>query len=387
MTKDSSAAPFETVFSADAYTKVKSKAPGNQMQYSVFNSMPMPTSKDEDWRLSDVRIFSKDDFLPLDLDYAPKSEFSGCAVKRDAEMPERKPNDKLEAAINLFSHCLEIRVKPGAKAVARMNFSPARSYVLSRSIILGIGSSLALFDNFSSGAEGRMFFGMNTAVSCGPDSSISHYSSQSFSPKASGLDVREYELSSGAAARNFSILSGGGFFRQKTRHNLVGDGSSVPVQRTAIIGGSESHFDLVADATHSGLHTKADIAVRSALSGKSSCAVRGKITILKGAQGTDSFFSDKSIHLSRGVRSDSIPSLVIDDNDVKASHGSSIGQLDESALFYMQSRGIPKTEAKKLAVEGMLESILFGADADWMQNVMGVASRNISYGADDHAKY
>ena len=341
--------------------------------------MPMPTSKDDDWRLSDLRIFGKDDFLPLDLAYSPVSEFVDCAVKQDADMTDWTPFDKLESAIRIFSHSLEINVKPGAKAVARMIFSPARSFVLSRRIILGKGSSLDLYDNFSSGAEGRMFFGMNTMVTCGPDSSISHHSSQSFSPITAGLDAREYELFSGATARNFSILSGGGFFRQKTRHNLVGDGSSVPVQRTAIIGGGESHYDLVADATHNGLHTKADIVVRSALSGKSSCAVRGKITILKGAHGADSFFSDKSIHLSKGVRSDSIPSLVIDDNDVLASHGSSIGQLDESALFYMQSRGIPKAEAKKLTVEGMLESTLFGADADWKQNVMGAAAQKISY--------
>ena len=81
------------------------------------------------------------------------------------------------------------------------------------------------------------------------------------------------------------------------------------------------------------------------------------IRIDKGASGTDSFVHDRVLHLDGKPRSNSIPSLVIDNDDVKASHGASIGQVDREQVFYLKTRGLNEKEAERILVDGFCEDI------------------------------
>ncbi len=130
------------------------------------------------------------------------------------------------------------------------------------------------------------------------------------------------------------------------------------INKAAFLLDNSGHFDLETNAFHHSIKTKSDIVVKGALKNKSSSFYKGLIKIDKGAKGTDSFLQDRVIHLDKNVSSNSIPSLKIDENDVRASHGATVSKLNEESLFYINSRGIDKTDAQRIVVEGYLNEVI-----------------------------
>jgi len=80
--------------------------------------------------------------------------------------------------------------------------------------------------------------------------------------------------------------------------------------------------------------------------------------VRKSASGTNAYQANRNLLLSKGAKSDSLPTLEIEANDVKCTHGSATGGLDEETLFYLRSRGIPKHAAESMLVEGFFEDVL-----------------------------
>jgi len=109
---------------------------------------------------------------------------------------------------------------------------------------------------------------------------------------------------------------------------------------------------------HIGLSTTAQIEWKSAVADTAYAVFDGMINIERGAQGTNSDLRDNVLHLSDKARSDSIPGLEIDANEVKAGHGSTSGQVDEEQLFYLRARGLSREEAMRMLVLGFFASIV-----------------------------
>jgi Fe-S cluster assembly protein SufD len=109
---------------------------------------------------------------------------------------------------------------------------------------------------------------------------------------------------------------------------------------------------------HIGLSTEGAIDFRSAVADTAYVVFDGMIDIEKGAQGTNSDLRDAALHLSDKARSDSIPGLEIDANEVKAGHGSTSGQIDEEQLFYLQARGLSRSEATRMIVLGFFSAVV-----------------------------
>ena len=100
----------------------------------------------------------------------------------------------------------------------------------------------------------------------------------------------------------------------------------------------------------------------------SSGVFNGKVIVHKDAQKTDSNQSNKNILLSESAKMNSNPQLVIDADDVKCSHGSSTGELDPDALFYLQSRGINKDTAKSMLIYGFIAEIIDSVDNHYIKS-------------------
>lgn len=109
---------------------------------------------------------------------------------------------------------------------------------------------------------------------------------------------------------------------------------------------------------HIGRDTEGGIDFRSAVADTAYVVFDGMIDIEKGAQGTNSDLRDAALHLSDKARSDSIPGLEIDANEVKAGHGSTSGQIDEEQLFYLQARGLSKADATRMIVLGFFSAVV-----------------------------
>ena len=126
-----------------------------------------------------------------------------------------------------------------------------------------------------------------------------------------------------------------------------------------VFGADEQLFDLTSFTTHIGRDTTGDLLSKAALLERSRTYLKGLITIDKTAIGTDSFLGEFGMNLSKAARAVAIPSLEIDQPDCRrAMHSSSVGPVDETQLFYLESRGIPPDEARKFIVLGFLEPVV-----------------------------
>ena len=126
-----------------------------------------------------------------------------------------------------------------------------------------------------------------------------------------------------------------------------------------VFGGEDQLFDLTSYTTHVGRDTTGNLLSKGALMDRARTYMKGLITIEKSAVGTDSFLGEFGMNLSRDTRSVAIPSLEIDQPDCRrAAHASSVGPIEETQLFYLESRGIPPDEARKFIVLGFLEPVV-----------------------------
>ena len=126
-----------------------------------------------------------------------------------------------------------------------------------------------------------------------------------------------------------------------------------------MFGGSDQVFDLTSYTHHVGRDTTGNLLSKGALLDRARSFMKGMIVIDRSAVGTDSFLGEFGMNLAKATRSVAIPSLEIDQPDCRrAAHASSVGPIDESQLFYLESRGIPPDEARKFIVLGFLEPVV-----------------------------
>jgi len=161
------------------------------------------------------------------------------------------------------------------------------------------------------------------------------------------------------AALRWSLASvGAQLHRSRIDNHLVGRGSSV---RQVEIGFGDGNqlFDLTSYTRHIGEDTTGDLLSKGVFLDTARGYIKGLIEIQQTARGTDSFLGEFSMLLTRKARSVTIPSLEIDQPDVRrASHSSSVGPIDETQIFYLMSRGVDRDTARKFIVLGFLEPVV-----------------------------
>ena len=104
--------------------------------------------------------------------------------------------------------------------------------------------------------------------------------------------------------------------------------------------------------------TVSDTLIKASLADKSVGSFFGLVKIKKGAKNTNTYFREDALLISDTAKATAVPSLEIDENEVKAGHASSVGPLDPEQLFYLQSRGINKTEAREIITKGFFAPVL-----------------------------
>ncbi|MGI6741750.1 MAG: Fe-S cluster assembly protein SufD [Brevefilum sp.] len=118
------------------------------------------------------------------------------------------------------------------------------------------------------------------------------------------------------------------------------------------------HFDLDTQQNHMAPNTTSDLLYKGALADQSRSVWQGMIYVAPGAIGTDGYQSNRNLILTKGARADSIPGLEILADDVRCTHGATVGKIDEDEIFYLLSRGIPRKEAEELIVTGFFDPIM-----------------------------
>jgi Fe-S cluster assembly protein SufD len=109
---------------------------------------------------------------------------------------------------------------------------------------------------------------------------------------------------------------------------------------------------------HDAPKTTSDLLFKGAVEDESRAVYSGLIRIRKGAAGTNAFQTNRNLVLGQGAHADSVPNLEIEENDVKCSHASAVGPIDEEQRYYLEARGLPPEAADRLIVLGFFEEIL-----------------------------
>jgi Fe-S cluster assembly protein SufD len=120
----------------------------------------------------------------------------------------------------------------------------------------------------------------------------------------------------------------------------------------------DQHLDHDTQQNHLAKNTTSDLLYKGALLDESRSVWQGMIYVAPGAIGTDGYQANRNLILSKGARADSIPGLEILADDVRCTHGATVGRIDENELFYLESRGIPRNEAEQLIVMGFFARIM-----------------------------
>ena len=145
---------------------------------------------------------------------------------------------------------------------------------------------------------------------------------------------------------------------------------------TVFFGSGGQHQDYTAAVEHVGPHTASDILARGVMRDRARSIFTGESAIRKGAVRTDARQKEQTLMLSDSARADAIPSLIIEDNDVFASHSASAGPVEAGVLYYLESRGIPEREAERLVVHGFLEPVVsqihLPTVRDWVRRLVDV---------------
>jgi len=138
--------------------------------------------------------------------------------------------------------------------------------------------------------------------------------------------------------------------------DLAGEGAQGRMSGFYFTDGNQ-HLDHDTQQNHLAPHTTSDLLFKGALKGKSRSVWQGMIYVAPGAQKTDGYQANRNLVLSDAARADSIPGLEILADDVRCTHGATVGKLEQEPLFYLKSRGISQAEAEKMVVEGFFDPI------------------------------
>ena len=213
-------------------------------------------------------------------------------------------------------------------------------------ILLGAGSEAKIVESYL-GLDGGYFCNAVTELVGGPDSIIEHYRLQQESDTGFHVSALEANLERGCHLTAHAVSLSGALVRNNVRVTLNGEGSACVLNGLYLANGKQ-HIDNFTEIEHFKPRASSLELYKGILSGSAHGVFNGRIVVHKDAQKTDARQTNKNLLLSENAVVNTKPQLEIYADDVKCSHGSTIGQMDGDALFYLRSRGIGMDEAKSL---------------------------------------
>ena len=179
---------------------------------------------------------------------------------------------------------------------------------------------------------------------------------------AGGIVQIELSIGKGATAA-IHVLNIGGDYGRVELNITLHEGADFKLGAVQIGGGTQT-LEIITTVTHAEPGATSSQIVRSVLAGQATGTYLGKVAVARDAQQTDSVQSVKAILLDRSATANAKPELEIYADDVKCAHGCAIGELDAGGLFYLESRGLPPAEAKKLLLQAFVAGVFAGAEAE-----------------------
>lgn len=332
----------ETTFSQEA-------APRHEAE-TILTGLPL---------LDAPRIVFVDGSLRADLSVMPAAGFARFAEQPDfgtLSWPDREPMVALNTMLAADGAALHVPaghdgglVQLVSVAAGDADFHPRHS------IRLGKGARLTVVE--ISAGQGTYFLNTVAEIHVADGARLTHIRLQDEAVTAFHISTTYADIEAGAVYDSFTLNLGSRLSRTEVHAQLTGTGATVHLNAAQILTGSQ-HADFTSVVGHTAPGCTSRQTVKNVLAGRSRGVFQGKIEVARNAQKTDGYQMNQALLLSPDAEVDSKPELEIFADDVKCSHGATVGELDAEQLFYLRSRGIPDAEARSILVRAFLAEAL-----------------------------
>jgi len=225
-------------------------------------------------------------------------------------------------------------------------------------VSVGEGASVTVVDEMlSEAAEGASLFLGGTEVFVGDGGKVTFASLQDWSSNVYHYANGRATLGRDAELQWIQVMVGGRMTKTNIWYDLNGQGAQAFVHGF-MFGDQRQHFHLHTLQRHLKPNCTSDLLIKGCLKDKARSVYQGLIQVAEGAQQTNAYQANRNLLLSDQARADSIPGLEILANDVRCTHGATLGHVDDEHLFYLMARGLPRAEAERLVVEAFFEPVL-----------------------------
>ncbi|MCB1725716.1 MAG: Fe-S cluster assembly protein SufD [Gammaproteobacteria bacterium] len=222
---------------------------------------------------------------------------------------------------------------------------------------IGRGAQAGLIERYASLGESVYFDNVSLDVTLGANAELTHQCLQQESPTAQHLVDLDVRLGAGSRYRYTLAALGGDWSRSDVRVRFDGEGASAELNGLMLARDGQLN-DVHLDVDHAVPGCTSVETFKSILDGQGRVVFDGHVLVARDAQKTDAALANHNLMLSRSAEVDTKPTLEIFADDVKCSHGTTVGELDKNMLFYLRSRGIPEGAATRMLCQGFAEDIL-----------------------------
>ncbi len=381
-----------------------------------FLNKGFPNRKEEDWKFSDLNQIIKKNIGELsfynDYTYTNKvdtSEFvdglehnkivfiNGRIEKIDFDYEKKEQIEIIDQSetINKFENnnslsdlnnaltnkSFKIVIKKSYQLVKPLIiYHTSNSKIWSKNINLRLDfeleedSSLRLIDLFNDTSE-KNFFNIFYDFNLKENAILKNYKVDKQENKNIKYSFNNIEQNKNTISETFILSSGSNFFKSEINCNLKGEHSSAFVNGIFSLDNNK-HHEIRTIVNHLTENTKSYQLIKSVLEDSSKAAYQGKIFVNSDAQKTDGYQLSKAILLNKDSEFNAKPELEIYADDVKCSHGSASGSLNEDSIFYLMSRGLNYNQARELLINGFLldvvEKITDSEIKNLIKNMIGI---------------
>ncbi len=366
-----------------------------------FNKKGFPSKKIEDWKFNDLNniisskipnlkffnsliIKKKDKYeiiksiskdllennyiissngiiIDVALNYEDKKKFE---IVREPNFLNTNLNSSLDSLNRaLYLDYIKLVIKENykfSKPIIYINYtsSDIESTVLNQrfDIVMEKNSCMSILD-FNLNKSNKNFYNINNKFLLHEGSVLKNYKIDINENSNLFYSKTEIDLYKNSMSENFILSKGSQFSKNEIECNLKENYSSAFVNGIVALDGLKQH-EIKTKINHSSEHTKSYQLVKCSLKDQSKATYQGKIYVDSVAQKTNGYQLSKAILLNDGTEFNGKPELEIYADDVKCSHGSSSGNLDENKIFYLMTRGVSKNQAKKILIDGFFLEVI-----------------------------
>ena len=342
--------------------------------FRYFEENGFPSVRNEDWKYTNVAPITKESWQVV-----PTALISSASKEEVKQILERFNfgRNGFTALNAAFAEPLVYRISKGTLVEQPIEFTFAAdegSVIFPHIIVVAeAGSRATIIETYSS--PGKGFTNAAIQIFVEDNANLTHFRVQKDSATAFHVGTTEITLGRGSYYNSTNINLGGAISRHDVELKFTAEGGEALVDGLYMLNGSQ-HSDTHSVIDHLVPKCTSGQNYKGVLNDKSRAVFNGKVFVRENAHGTDAQQSNKNLLLSNEARVDTKPQLEIFNDDVKCSHGATVGQLEDEELFYLLTRGLPDNLARNLLTYGFAEEIINKIDIDSIKSELDSAVLN-----------